>query len=81
MAKYSYINYSKIQDFCQDLPDDKKEQLQPLVSEGHQLARMALKASLDATGTAACSIRIAVVMRLSIMTAPLQSPQGSANHC
>lgn len=37
MAKYNYLNYSKVEDLCQDLPDAKKEQFQALISEGHLL--------------------------------------------
>lgn len=63
MAKYNHINYSKFQEFCQHLPDEKKEQFQALVMEGQLLARTALQASLDSADTAAHSLAMTVVMR------------------
>lgn len=63
MSKYNYLNYSKVEDLCQDLPDAKKEQFQALISEGHLLAHTALEVSLDSVDTSAHSIATAVVMR------------------
>lgn len=63
MAKYNYLNYSKIQKLCQDFPDDKKEQLQALISKGYHLGHRALQTFLDFTDAEAHSIATAVVLR------------------
>ncbi|KAH1186784.1 hypothetical protein KIL84_019533 [Mauremys mutica] len=58
MAMYNYLNYSKWEELCYDLPETKKEQFQSLILEGHLLACRALQASLDSADTAARSIAL-----------------------
>lgn len=51
MVKYNYLNYSKLEEICQDLPETKNEQFQTLILEGHLPSRTALQASLDSADT------------------------------
>ncbi|EMP36332.1 hypothetical protein UY3_06495 [Chelonia mydas] len=62
MVKYDYINYSKLSDFIEHIPEDKREQFKEIIVEGHLLARTALQASLNAADMAECSPATAIVM-------------------
>lgn len=62
MAKYDYMNYCKLNNFIDILPDTQKEQFQAIIQEGHLVTRTALQTALDATDTAAHSVSTVVVM-------------------
>ncbi|XP_065275854.1 general transcription factor IIF subunit 1 isoform X2 [Emys orbicularis] len=63
VSRYNHTNYSKLNEFIQYIPEDKRKQFQAVVTEGQLLARTALQASLDAADAAARSIATAAVMR------------------
>ncbi|EMP24372.1 hypothetical protein UY3_18610, partial [Chelonia mydas] len=63
LAKYDHKNYNKFMDFIDHIPEDKKQQITAIVSEGQILSRTALQAALDVANIAARSTATAVVMR------------------
>lgn len=46
LAKYDHSNYSKLSEFIEFIPEEKREQCRTIISEGHLLARTALQAAL-----------------------------------
>ncbi|EMP32987.1 hypothetical protein UY3_09865 [Chelonia mydas] len=63
LAKYDYINYTKISELTDFISEDKREQFTALVSEGQLISKTALQAALDSADTAARSVAMAVMMR------------------
>lgn len=63
LAKYNHTNYSKLSEFIDFIPEDKKEQFRSVIAEGHLLAQTALQVSLDSALTVARSIATTIVMQ------------------
>lgn len=53
LANYDFSNYGKLQEFLEDLPEDKHPQLKAIMTEGQIIAHTALQASMDVADTAA----------------------------
>lgn len=60
LAKYDHNNYSKLSEFIEFIPEERKEQFKSIISEGHLITRSALQAVLDSV---ARSVSTAEVMR------------------
>ncbi|XP_065432834.1 zinc finger protein Rlf isoform X8 [Chrysemys picta bellii] len=80
LAKYDHKNYNKFMDFIDDIPEQRKQQLRAMVSEGQSISRTALQAALDVANTAARSTATAVVMRRGSWLSSSFFPRSSEHH-
>ncbi|EMP42598.1 Protein QN1 like protein [Chelonia mydas] len=62
-AKYNYINYSKLNDFLEKLPDAHHKSFKAIIQERQLVAKTSLQSALNVADMAVRSITIAVVMR------------------
>lgn len=74
MGKYDFTNYFM---FSQHLPQDQREQFQDLITEGQEIVKASLQASLSITVTALPSVATTIVHALSILAAILQPSLGN----
>lgn len=54
MAKYDHINYSKLAELIDFIPEDKRDQFKSIILKGQLLSRTTLLASLDVADPVAC---------------------------
>lgn len=63
LAKYDYINYNRLSDFNEKLPESSWYTFKAIVQEGQLVAKIVLQSALDAADTTARTISMAVVIR------------------
>lgn len=62
LAKYDFLNDSKLLDFKDKLPQQDRTQFQALIDKGKLVARTLLQAVVSAANTASRSMATAIVM-------------------
>lgn len=63
LAKYEFNNNAKLEEFMDDLPQDKKQQFHALVEERHLVPKVGLQVAVDVAGISSYSLTMGIIMR------------------
>lgn len=79
-VKYSYVNYSKLDNFIYQLPESYHNQFKAISQEGQLVAKTTLQSSLDTAEHSQVHLH-GSGGAICILTSSVRLPEGGSVHC